>query len=71
MSYLKFKLAPLLYKMAASRNTRNTNLTGGSCPPFLGGAFLATPFFEFWARGKCTQTGYSSPLTTHTVTKPK
>ena len=35
----------------------NTNFTGGSCPPFLVGANLPPPFFEFWAWGKCTQSG--------------
>ena len=41
---------------------------GGFCPPILGGANLhPPPFFEFWARGKCTQIGYTRPLTTNTI----
>ena len=40
-------------------------LSRGFCPPFLGGcAFLHPPFFEFWARGNCTQTPQSRPDTT-------
>ena len=36
---------------------------GGFCPQFWGVLFC-TPFFEFWAREKCTQIGPSEPLTT-------
>ena len=42
---LYLKLAHLLYKMAAMRNLKNTNLTGGSCPPILGGVRFCTPLF--------------------------
>ena len=40
------------YIMAAMRITNSTNLTGGSCPPILGGCDFCTPlFFNFGPGG--------------------
>ena len=68
MSVHKFRLGwHACDKMAANRATNSIFFPGAFAPQFWGVLFSTPLFFEFWARGKCTQTPPSDTITTKLI----